>query len=162
MKKVSKEVIELNDNSELSDDLQEPWKSLKKTGEKERSTEDRNTQDIDSEFQEHSQNSQMEVAVQTFEMKFEEKPTKTRTLLSGSKCREDSQKSRINPCVKTTEHEDLREIKLPLKLKQLQQLQKNDTYCRDVAKKRECCTDSGLKMEECLSVFWFHRFCKIS
>ena len=32
-------------------------------------------------------------------------------------------------------HEDLREIKLPLKTKQLQQLQKNDTYCRDVAKK---------------------------
>ena len=34
-----------------------------------------------------------------------------------------------------TEHENLKEIKLPLELKQLQQLQKNDTYCRDVAKK---------------------------
>ena len=68
-------------------------------------------------------------------MKFEEKPTKTRTLLSGSICREDSQKSRIIPCFEITEHEDLWEIKLPLKPKQLQQLQKNDTYCRDVAKK---------------------------
>ena len=41
----------------------------------------------------------------------------------------------MNPCVKITEHEDLREIKLPLKPKQLQELQKNDTYCRDIAKK---------------------------
>ena len=55
IKKVSTEVIELNDNSKLSDDLQELRKSLKKPGEKESSTEDRNTQDIDSEFSEHSQ-----------------------------------------------------------------------------------------------------------
>ena len=41
----------------------------------------------------------------------------------------------MNPCVEITEHKDLREIRLPLKPKQLQQLQKNDTYCRDVAKK---------------------------
>ena len=41
----------------------------------------------------------------------------------------------MDPCVEITEHEDLREIKLPLKPKQLQQLQMNDTYCRDVAKK---------------------------
>ena len=68
-------------------------------------------------------------------MKFDEKPTEERTLLSGSECREDSQKSRMDPCVEITEHEDLREIKLPLKPKQLQHLQKNDTYCRDVAKK---------------------------
>ena len=132
MKKVSTEVIELTDNSELSDDLQELRKSLKKPGEKESSTKDRNTQDVDSEFSEHSQNSLTEEAVKTFKMKFEEKPTKTQTLLSGSECREDSQKLWINPCLKITEHEDLREIKLPLKPKQLQ---KNDTYCRDVAKK---------------------------
>ena len=60
-----------------------------------------------------------------------EKPT----LLSGSEFREDSQESRTNPCIKITEHEDVRKIRLPLKPKQLQQLQKNDTYCRDVAKK---------------------------
>ena len=135
MKKLSTEVIELTDNSELSDDSQEPLKSLKKSGEKESSTKDRNTQDVEREISEHSQNSRMGEVVKTFEMKFEEKPMKTRTLLSRSECREDSQKSRINPCVKITEHEDLREIKLPLKPKLLQQLQKNDRYCRDVANK---------------------------
>ena len=41
----------------------------------------------------------------------------------------------MNPCIEITEYKDLREIRLPLKPKQLQQLQKNDTYCRDVAKK---------------------------
>ena len=41
----------------------------------------------------------------------------------------------MNPCMEITEHENLKEIKLPLKPKQLQQLQKNDKYCRDVAKK---------------------------
>ena len=41
----------------------------------------------------------------------------------------------MDPCIEITEHKDLREIKLPLKPTQLQQLQKNDTYCRDVAKK---------------------------
>ena len=41
----------------------------------------------------------------------------------------------MSQCVEITEHEDLREIELPLKQKQLQQLQMNDTYCRDVAKK---------------------------
>ena len=56
-------------------------------------------------------------------------------LLSGSEFREDSPDSWMDPCVEITEHEDLREIRLPLKLKQLQQLQKNDTYCRDMAKK---------------------------
>ena len=59
----------------------------------------------------------------------------SRTLLSSSEYREDSQKSRKAPCVEIIEHEDLWEIKLPLKPKQLQQLQKNDTYCRDMAKK---------------------------
>ena len=58
-----------------------------------------------------------------------------RTLLCGSESREDSQKLQMNPCAEITEHEYLKEIKLPLKPKQLQQLQKNDTYCRDVAKK---------------------------
>ena len=41
----------------------------------------------------------------------------------------------MNLCTEITEHKDLREIRLPLKPKQLQQLQKNDTYCRDVARK---------------------------
>ena len=135
MEKVSIEVIELTDNSEYQNDLQESRKSQEKPGFKENSTDEKETQDTDSEFPEHSQNSQMESAVKTFEMKFNEEPTETRTLLSGSECREDSQKSRMNPRVEITEHENLKEIKLQLKPKQLQQLQKNDTYCRDVAKK---------------------------
>ena len=74
MEKVSMEVIDLNDNSELPNDSQELWKSLEKPGEKENSTDEKNTQDADSEFQEHSQNSWTESVVKTFEIKFEEKP----------------------------------------------------------------------------------------
>ena len=75
MEKVSMEVIELNDNRELPNDLQESRKSLEKPGVKENSTDKKNMQDADSEFQEHSQNSQTESAVKTFEIKFEEKAT---------------------------------------------------------------------------------------
>ena len=132
MEKVSTEVIELTDNSEYQNASQ---RSQEKPGENEISIEEKKTQDFYSEFPEHSQNSRTESAVKTFEMKFEEKPREKQTLLSGSKCQEDSQKSRMDPCIEITEHEDLQEIKLPLKPKQLQQLQKNDTYCRDVAKK---------------------------
>ena len=135
MEKVSTEVIELNDNSEHQNDSQKSRKSQEKPGENEISIEEKKAQDTDSEFPEHSHNSRMESAVKTFELKLEEKPTKKQTLLSGSECREDSQKLWIDPCVEITEHEDLREIKLPLKPKQLQQLQKNDTYCRDMARK---------------------------
>ena len=134
MKKVSTEVIELTDNSEHQNDSQESRKSQGKPGENEISREEK-TQYFNSEFPEHSQNSQTESAVKIFKMKFDEKPTETRTLLRGCECREDSQKSRMGPCIEITEHEDLWEIKLPLKPKQLQQLQENDTYCRDVAKK---------------------------
>ena len=92
-------------------------------------------QDANSKFQEHFQNPWTEAAVEIFEIKFEEKPVEKLALLSGNEFREHSRESQMNPCVKITEHEDLREIKLPLKLKQLQELQKNDTYCRDIAKK---------------------------
>ena len=135
MEKVSREVIELTDNSEYQNDSQESRKTLEKSGKKENNTDEKETQDADSKFSEHSPNLQTEPAVKTFEMKFDEKPMETQTMLSGSKSREDSQKSQTNPCVEITEHENLKEIKLPLKPKQLQQLQKNDTYCRDVAKK---------------------------
>ena len=135
MEKVSTEVIELNDNSEYQNDSQESLKTLEKPGVKENSTDEKKAQDTDSEFPEYSHNSRTESAVKTFELKFEEKPIEKQTLLSGSECQEDSQKSRMNHCVEITEHENLKEIRLPLKPKQLQQLQKNDTYCRDVAKK---------------------------
>ena len=124
------EVIELMDNSEFPNDSQ---KSLEKSGEK--GTGKKNTQDADSEFQEHSQNSRTESAVKTFEIKFEEKPREKRTPLSGSESQEDSRKSQMNPCIEITEHENLKEIRLPLKPKELQQLQKNEMYCRDMAKK---------------------------
>ena len=134
MEKVSTEVIELKDNSEHQNNSQESRKSLKKPGVKENNTDEKEAQDMDSEFPEHSQNSWTESAVRTFEMKFDERPMEKQTLLGGSECREDSQKSRTCPCVKITEHENLKEIKLPLKPKQLQQLQKNDAYCSEVAK----------------------------
>ena len=73
--------------------------------------------------------------VKGFELKFDEKPIEIRALFAGSQCREDSQKSRTNICIEIIKHKNLKEIKLPLKPKQLQQLQKNDMYCRDVAKK---------------------------
>ena len=56
-------------------------------------------------------------------------------MLNSSEFREHSRESRTNPCIEITEHKDLWEIRLPLKSKQLQELQKNDTYCRDIAKK---------------------------
>ena len=135
METVSTEIIELTDSSEYPNDLQKSRKQLEKPGMKRNSTDEKETQDASSEFQEHFQNSRMEPAVKTFEIKFEGKPTEKRALLSSSEFREHSQELRKDPCVEITEHEDLWEIRLPLKLKQLQQLQKNDTYCRDVAKK---------------------------
>ena len=135
MEIVSTEVIELTGNSEFSNDSQKSRKTLEKPGVKENSTDEKEAQDVDSKFSEHSQNLRTESAVKTFELKFDEKLMETRTLLSGSKSPEDSQKSWMSPCVEITEHENLKEIRLPLKPKQLQQLQKNDTYCRDVAKK---------------------------
>ena len=74
MEKISTEVIELNDNSEFPNDSQESRKPLEKSGVKENSTDKKKTQDIDSEFPEHSQNLRTESAVKTFKMKFEEKP----------------------------------------------------------------------------------------
>ena len=135
MKKVSTEVIELTDNSEYQNDSQESWKSQEKPDENEISIEEKKTQDFYSEFPEHSQNSRTESAVKIFEMKFDEGATETRTLFGDSECREDSRKSQTNTWVEITEHENLKEIRLPSKPKQLPQLQKNDTYCRDVANK---------------------------
>ena len=94
MEKVSTEVIELTDNSEYQNVSQ---KLQEKSSENEISIKEKKTQDFYSEFPEHSQNSWTESAVKTFEMKFDEKPTEKRTLISGSECREDSQKSQMDP-----------------------------------------------------------------
>ena len=74
MEKVSTEVIELKDNSEFPNDSQELRKPLEEAGVKENSTDGKKTQDADSKFPEHSQNSRTESAVKTFKIKFEEKP----------------------------------------------------------------------------------------
>ena len=108
MEKISTEIIELTNNSEHQNNSQESRKSLKKPSENENSTDEKEAQVTDSEFLEHFQNSRKELTVKTFEMKFEEKPTETPTLLSGSECREDSQKSRMCTCVEITEHENLK------------------------------------------------------
>ena len=77
MRKVGTEVIELIDNREYQNDSQESWKSQQKPGAKENSTDEKEAQDTDSEFPEHSHNSRMESAIKTFEIKFDEKPTET-------------------------------------------------------------------------------------
>ena len=83
-----------------------------------------------SESSESSQNSWTPRQTGNFDVK-----QKERSLLGNSKFCESSQNSQKRPCVKITEHEDVREITLPLKPEQLQKLQKNDTYCREVARK---------------------------
>ena len=90
MKTISTKVIELTDSSEYPNDSQESRKPLEKPGVKRNSTDVKKTQDANSEFQEHSQNSRTELAVKTFEIKFEEKSTEKPNLLSGSEFREDS------------------------------------------------------------------------
>ena len=73
--------------------------------------------------------------VGVFEFNYSEKALAKRKLLDGSESSESSRNSHKGPCIQITEHEDLKEITLPLKPRQLQELQKNDTYCRDIAKK---------------------------
>ena len=109
MGKVSTEVIELTDNSEFPNDSHESWKTLEKPGVNENSRDKRKMQDAGSEFPEHFLNLQTESAVKIFEIKFGEKPRDKQTLLSGSKSREDSQKSQTKPCIEITEHENLKE-----------------------------------------------------
>ena len=136
METISMEVNVLTDSSKDSECSQKSRKPLEKQGViKNVDTDKMKTQYMNGEFQEHSQSSWTEAAVETMEIKFEEKPVEKQTLLSGSEFREHSRELRMNPCVEITEHEILREVKLPLKPKQLQELQKNDTCCRDIAKK---------------------------
>ena len=82
---ISTEVIELTDGSEDSKGSQKSRKPLEKQGViRNNDTDEKKTQDANSEFQEHSQNSRTEAAVEIFEIKFKEKPVEKRTLLSGS------------------------------------------------------------------------------
>ena len=88
-----------------------------------------------SDSGEDSQNSPTAVGTKTLEIRYSEKQLINQESLNASKSREHSQNLRSNTCVEVTEHEDVKEITLPLKPKQLQELQKNDMYCREVAKK---------------------------
>ena len=90
---------------------------------------------VNSESSEFSLNSWTSTEVKTFDLKYKEKPCKHRDLFSHSKSNEKSQDSQSDACVQMTEHKDVKEVNLPLKPRQLQELQKNDTYCRDIAKK---------------------------
>ena len=86
-------------------------------------------------FSDYSQNSWNQNGIGIFELKYYEQLSKKSSLLSGSKPGEHSQNSQTDFCIKVTEHEEVKEIKLPLKTGQLQELQKNDAYCRDIARK---------------------------
>ena len=74
METISTEVIELTNGSKDSKDSQKLQKPLEKRGVIRNDTDGKKAQDANSEFQEHSQNSQTAAAVETFEIKFEEKP----------------------------------------------------------------------------------------
>ena len=97
METISTKVIELTDGSEDSKCSQKSRKSLKKQGVIKNGTDEKKMQYANSEFQEHSQTLRKEMTVETFEVKFKEKPTEKRTLRSGSEFREHSQESRTNP-----------------------------------------------------------------
>ena len=79
---INTEVIELTNSSEYANDLQKSQKPLEKPVVKRNSTDEKKTQDANSEFQEHSQNLQMEPTVKTFEIKFEEKPKENEICLA--------------------------------------------------------------------------------
>ena len=74
METISMEIIELNDSSEYLNDSQKSQKPLETIDVKEIGTDQTKTQDFNSEFPKHSQNSWTESVVKTFEMKFDEKP----------------------------------------------------------------------------------------
>ena len=91
METISTEVIELTDGSKDSKCSQKSQKPLEKQGViKNADTDEKKMQDANSQLEEHSHNSWTEMAVETFEIKFEEKPAEKRTLLSGSKFGEHS------------------------------------------------------------------------
>ena len=98
-------------------------------------TEQTETQTEDSKFGDYLQNSQNRNGVGIFELKFNEQPLKKPNLLEASEPGKDSRSSQMDFCIKVTEHEEVKEIKLPLKPGQLQELQKNNTYYRDIARK---------------------------
>ena len=133
------EVIKLQGaNSKSSEQSQKLWGSAEKRDvvlRGNQKSEQKQTHEKDSQFGEYSQDSWTLAKLRTFKMKYEEKTWKRINLRDSSESSEESWKSQGDVCIQVTEHEDVREINLPLKHKQLQELQKNDTYCRNIAKK---------------------------
>ena len=98
-------------------------------------TEQIKMQAEDSKVSEYSQNSRSRNEVSIFELKYDKQPLRKPSLLGVGELGKHSRNLRTDFCVKVTEHEEVKEINLPLKPGQLQELQKNDSYCRDIAKK---------------------------
>ena len=90
-----------------------------------------------SDFGEDSQNSWILDGKKVFEFSYSKNKKHLRNQKSSnaSESSKSSQDLRNNTCVEVTEHEDVKEITLQLKPRQLQDLQKNDMYCREVARK---------------------------
>ena len=137
---VATEVIELQVRTGEPVDCSQKLRKLPKiNGHREEVTESSKemtrTQVEGSELNEYSQNSRILNKVDIFELGYKEKPLRKSSLLDGNKSGKHSRNSQTDFSVKVTEHQEVKEITLPLKPKQLLELQKNDTYCRDVTKK---------------------------
>ena len=86
----------------------------------------------DSKALKHSRNL---TEVKGFKKSCEKKLSLYDTWPGHSECSEHLQDSQKIPCMEITEHENVKEIALPLKPRQLQEWQKNDAYYREIAKK---------------------------
>ena len=126
---VATEVIELQvEAGETVHSSQISWK-LTKTNECKEEVTDSNKEKTKtpvegSEFSKYLQNSWILNKVGIFELKYDEQPLKKPSLLNSSKSGKHSQNSQTDFRVKITEHEEVKEINLPLKPGQLHELQK--------------------------------------
>ena len=137
---IATEVIELQLRTSKPEDCSQKSQNLLKmnrhTKEPVESTKEMTEMIVEgSELSEHSQNSWTLNKVGIFELSYEENPWRKSSLMDGIEPGKHSRSSQTDFSVKVTEHQEVKEITLPLKPKQLHELQKNDTYCRDVAKK---------------------------
>ena len=73
-----------------------------------------------SKFNEYSQNLQTLNEVSIFELEYDEKLLRKSSLLDSNKSGEHSRNSQMDFCIKVTEHQEVKEITLPLKPKQLE------------------------------------------
>ena len=168
---INTEVIELKEvNSEDEEHSLKSRKPLEvkniESTQKLKTQHEQQSQASDSKSGEDSQNSRISTEVGTFELEYSKKPLKYRKLLDVSESSESSQNSRKGACIQITEYEEVKEITLPLKPRQLQELQRMTrtaeklpksytgmwNYRKYLLRKRESCTGCGLRMDELLSV----------